>query len=406
MAKFFTSSTCPKFLVIDFETVLNGVGSLDFWHPGFRAASMAASWRDGDAIRSLFFEGEDAILQFLGEAEIYGIGAVVHNMGFELGVLSCRFPSIRSLAWLADTMRMVQCWDNGGDAYLARAPSLDDLEESGVDDADDGDTWIGGLGLANATQRILGRPDHKAEAYAYLRALGVKAGQEGKNLNRLPRDILERYNVADTEETLRLYEHLVAQFEKIGYDWRLDHSLYMSSVRFIVGAQIKGVRVDRERLDVYRREVAGEIAAIEADFRGRFMGPIAAVERERLLDAIRQRKTLRGRKGFIRRYRDGARPAAGEVQFNVGSNQQLARLFMGELGIQPRFFAAKGAPSFKSSVLDQWGEGGAALKTRRKRMIVLKQAEALYELSAVDGRWHVPLKACGTSTGRMSGGQA
>jgi DNA polymerase I-like protein with 3'-5' exonuclease and polymerase domains len=92
------------------------------------------------------------------------------------------------------------------------------------------------------------------------------------------------------------------------------------------------------------------------------------------------------------------------VRFNVGSNKQLEMLFCGELGMVAQFKTEKDSPSFKSCFLHQWGDGGTILAKRRKRLLVLKQAQALYELSAYDGRWHMDLKACGTATGRFAGG--
>lgn len=398
----------PPFVVIDFETELDGVGSTDFWHPGFRVVSMAASWLAADgAVTSEFIEGENACFYFLERLAREQLPLVAHNVQFEMGVARCRFPELR-LPWVADTMRLVQCHDNGGpDAFIDVPASLDDELDAAERGEEGGDEreYIGGLGLAVAVRRVLGEADsHKAEAYQWLRASGVKKGQEGKHLGRLPVDLLRRYNIGDTEATLRLYRFLLDRFAAIGYDWRLDHHLYFSSVRRLVDAKIRGVAVDRESLQAYAETVRVEIAEIGETFRRRYAAEVAAVERRRLLDEVRERKTLRGRKGFLRRYRGGAAAAVKAVRFNVGSNLQLAALFVDHLGMEPKFRTDKGAPSFRSAVLDQWGEGGGLLKKRRKRLLVLKQAESLLELSSVDGRWHLSLKACGTATGRFSGG--
>jgi DNA polymerase I-like protein with 3'-5' exonuclease and polymerase domains len=290
-----------------------------------------------------------------------------------------------------------------------RSPrSLDeqlDRLEAGEEYEEEELRWIGGLGLANAVQRILNLPDHKEEAHQWLRLNVAEArGKLGKYLGRLPRALLERYNVGDTEATLRLYAFLVGHFARLGYDWRLDHTLYFSTVRSVVAAKIRGVRVDREALATYAKQVGREIEEISGSFSARFAVEICAVERGRLLKQIRKRKTLRGRKQFVRRYRMGSGSAVEDVRFNVGSNNQLAALFVSTLGMEPKFKTDKGAPSFRSAVLSQWGSGGEVLKTRRKRMLVLKQAEALLELSAVDGRWHVEIKVAATSTGRLAGG--
>ena len=92
------------------------------------------------------------------------------------------------------------------------------------------------------------------------------------------------------------------------------------------------------------------------------------------------------------------------VRFNVGSNHQLRMIFVDILKMVPKFLTDKGSPSFKSPALPQWGEGGMLLGKRRKRLLVLKQATNLLILSGYDGRFHLDLKACGTSTGRYAGG--
>lgn len=410
-----TTDFLPNYIVIDYETELDGRGSIEFWHPRFRVVSAAFSWFTHDgSIKSEYVETENGVFYFLERAVRCGVPLVAHNVPFEMGVTACRFPEIfRQCVWHADTMRLVQVYDNGGDAFAAALPpsldeQLDRLECGENDEGNDDDEvkWIGGLGLSNAVQRVLSRPDHKAEAYAWIRenVPECRGNKEGSFLNRLPSDILERYNVGDTEETLRLYAFLIDHFASIGYDWRLDHGLYLSSAHNLVDAQIRGVRIDREALANYAAAVEKEIEDIARAFIAHFAEPIRVVERQRCLDEVRKRKTLRGRKTFLMRLRMGASTATRAVAFNVGSNKQLGALFVDALGMEPKFRTDKGAPSFRSAVLSQWGEGGEMLRTRRKRLLVFKQAQSLLALSAEDGRWHLSLKACGTATGRFSGG--
>lgn len=395
----------PPFIVLDYETVDDSGPSTEFWREDFRVISMAASWigRDG-SVKSDFMRGECAVEHFLRRT--CGIPLVAHNIQFELGVSLCRFPEVQ-LAWAIDTMRLVQVFDNGGDKFAIETPlSIDDQLDAleGAHDDDAKPKGIAGLGLSKSVRRVLNERDHKERAYRWLRnnVAECKAGREGQFLDRLPPDELRAYNVGDTEACLKLFVHLVDYFSKIGYDYRLDHALYLSSVRRLVDAKIRGTRVERSKLEEYRRDVAREIEEIATEFRKRFVNEIATVERDRLLDQIKKRKTLRGKRGYFRRFRLGE--CAKDVAFNVGSNLQLQALFCDVLGIQPKFQTAKGAPSFRSAVLSQWGDGGEMLKKRRKRLLVLKQVESLLELSKVDGRFHVDLKACGTATGRFAGG--
>jgi DNA polymerase I-like protein with 3'-5' exonuclease and polymerase domains len=129
------------------------------------------------------------------------------------------------------------------------------------------------------------------------------------------------------------------------------------------------------------------------------------VERSKLLKRIQKLKTLKGRKKYLKRLRGSPELHADEIAFNVGSNAQLAELFVTVLGIVPKFFSATGQPSLRSVMLHQFGEGGTMLAKRRKRILVQKQVQSLYELTEFTGRWHLDLRAAGTSTGRFSGGK-
>lgn len=410
---------------IDFETVVGDRGSTEFYRRDFRVTSMAVTILDTatGAIRSSFYEGEDAcrnqLIALINSEHEFEF--VAHNMQFELGVVRCRFPELYDLMiWHADTMRLVQQYDNGGDKFAVEMPlSLDDQLDAALNISDDGDTkpkkkkknkpkTIAGLGLKVAVRRILKEPlSHKEEAHEWLRSNveGCRSGNEGSFLNKLPPELLRRYNIGDTESSVRLYQFITREFTRIGFDWRFDHELFLRSVRQIVDAKIRGVPVDREGLNAYRLVVEAEIETIRKTFKDRFTNEIAAVERGRLLDAVRKRKTLRGRKSFVRRYRMGIDTAVADVRFNPGSNKQLAALFVGELGLPVKFTTNKGAPSFKSALLGQWGDGGEILKAQRRRLLVFKQVEALLALTAYDGRWHQDLKACGTATSRYSGGE-
>lgn len=402
-------------LVIDYETgVINEDGSItastDAYYENFRVLSCAASWFEGDEIKSIFLQGESAVREYLKTIPS-DKKLVAHNLQFEVMVTLCRFPELTNLNWYADTMRLVQNYDNGGQNEFItiiteddQLDGLDDDEEPGPD-AEVKRVSITGLGLSKSLKRIMNVEDHKKEAYDWLKANGVKKGKEGESLHLLPDDILERYNIGDTENTLRLYQFLVEYFAVMEFDWTFDHRLFVSTLNKVVRATIVGVPVDRESLKVYIDKVAAEIKTITDDFTSRLTEPIKKVERARKLAEVRKRKTMRGRKNYLKRLKAKPEVYEKDVKFNVGSNKQLADLFVGVLKMQAKFVTEKGNPSFKSSALGQWGESGELLKTRRKRMLVLKQSESLYNLSAKDGVWHCTLKIASTKTGRMAGGQ-
>lgn len=397
-----------QFICVDFETLEiladgSTVASTEAYRENFRVSSCAFSWynEQGD-IESKFVIGEPAVRTELQKLSLSKAQLVAHNVQFEIMVSICRFPDV-DLNWYADTMRLVQNWDNGGDKFAFEY--INQGEESDEKPAKKEST--AGLGLVKSLKRIFGDSyeSHKQEAYEWLNqnVPGCKKGKEGKYLDQLPAPLMEAYNIADTENTLKLFTFLTDEFAKLDYDWTFDHRLYLSSVRQIVEAKIRGVKVDRIKLQQNIETLKQEIKQIEADFLTRFSKDIQLVERARLLGYIRQPKTDKGRKRRLSNALHDRDIWNREIQFNSGSNKQLEELFVKVIGIQPKFFTAKGSPSFKSSMLDQWGEGGKMLKKRRKRLIVLAQCEALLELSEYDGRWHISLRAAGTQTGRFIG---
>lgn len=409
----------PAYVLIDFETSENGKGSTEFYRAIFQVDSMAASWCGEDgAVRSLYFEGENGIRTFLERLSREGIPVVAHNTQFEMGVMACRFPQIQ-LLWSIDTMRLVQVYDNGGDKFAVELPPSYDDELGAFLDAEgeDGEEpkkkkksakpkSIAGLGLVKACKRILNLPNHKEEAHAWIRENipESRKGTEGRFLSKLPIDIARRYNVGDTEAALKLCKFLLDYFKSINYDWTFDHRLYFNSVKLLVEAKIRGVLVERSRLGGYRNVVEAEIEGMGVAFRRAFEKEIALCERDRLRKRLAKLRTLRGQKRYLGRYRSGRGKELEEIGFNVGSNQQLQALFVDRMRIEPKFLTKKGAPAFRSSCLGQWGDGGLMLAKRRKRLLVLKQCEALLALSEHTGRWHIDLRACGTATGRYSGG--
>lgn len=414
----------PPYIVFDYETgevQANGttVASTEAYRRNFRVLSCAFGWLDATGnFASRYFKGEHDVGEFLARIAEQQIPLVAHNIQFEKLVTKCRYPELYDkLIWHADTMRLVQNYDNGGPDVFIQEQIYTDLDEM-ILALEDGEQVVktvslSGLGLAKASRRILNLEDHKKEAYDWIRTNvpeWSKGKKEGQFLDRLPDDVLERYNVADVEVTLKLYEFITKKFAVEGFDWTLDHDLFLGTAELVVDSKIRGVPVNRKALASYIIDVQNEFDRIGVQFLDRFAEPIKEVERLKLLKRIRKLKKLKGRKNYVKKYRAGHVKALEEIKFNPGSNGQLEMLFCGVLGIEPKFRTKeskkfpKGQPAFKSAVLSQWGDGGEILLKRRKRLIVLKQAMALYALSDYDDRWHLDVKLAAAATGRASGG--
>jgi hypothetical protein len=395
-------------VAVDWETAelqLDGtyVASTEAYRPNFRVTSAAWTWEEDGKLKSKYLEGED---QIRAEMQLWiarNARFLCFNVTFEGLVSRCRFPDL-NIVWEIDAMRLCQVMDNGGGSDDFVLIEEEDILAPG-DKPKIKRSPTEGLGLVKCVQRILGdTSDHKKEAYEYIMAqVNCKYKQCGSYLHLLPSDIMARYNCADTENTYRLYKFIVDHFRYIKYDWTFDHNLYMLSANKIIGGKIRGINIDRPRLAVYIQTVTAEIEAIGVQFRQEFAAPIAAIEADRLTEYIAGVKTDKGRAKRLAKFEAGDPKAVKEVAFNPGSNSQLAILFVDKLGIEPKFFSEKGAPSFKSAMLNQWGRGGEILRTRRKRGIVLKHSEALYKLSEITGKFHPSLRTAGTKTGRYVG---
>lgn len=405
-------------VIIDFETATiddlgNTKASIEAWRSDFRVISAAASYRDQrNNIISEFVEGEVNVRKLL--LRYTDVPLVAHNIQFEKLVSKCRFPDIYPyMDWKIDTMRLAQVYDNGGREDEFRWV-LDDKGDVIYDNepAEEFDFLkykrekLAGLGLVKCSQRILHHKEsHKEKAHAWLREnLKVKKGKEGANLDKLPYELLKEYNEADTEVTLKLYEFITAYFKSINYDWVFDHTLYLNTVDLVVDAQITGVPIYRELLEKSILQLQQEIKEIEDVFKEKFKEEIKRIEETRIEDYIKKVKTEKSQAKRRTRILERDPKAIKAVQFNVGSNLQLRQLFIGALSISPKFYTIKGNPSFKSTVLGQWGLGGLMLQKRRKLLIIFQQCEALYNLSEPDGLWHLNLRVASTTTGRLSGG--
>ena len=403
-------------LALDYESVEllpdgSTVASADFWKPTFRVTSCAFTWYDTLGLKqSLFIKGEAEVGVELAKHQDKRI--LVFNQQFEEGVTTCRYPHIK-LNFYCDVMRLAQLYDNGGgfdsfDMVLIEEEVRPEITEDGTEATPEYKKIpLAGFGLSKCSRRIIGSTeDHKAEAHNWLyeNVPECKKGKAGKFLDRLPDDIMERYNIADTETTLDLYEFITTQFAIQEFNWSTDHVLYQASVRNIVGSEIRGIPVNRGGLAEFATTTVTEIENIGAKFRTDYGESITIVERNRAAKWIVAPKTKRGRRARLAKYRADTNAAMlTATKFNPGSNKQLAELFRGVLKFEPVFFTPKGAASFKSAHLHQWGDGGSLLLTRRKRLLVQKQAEAILKQSEFDGRLHIRLKAVGTRTGRFAG---
>jgi hypothetical protein len=392
---------------VDIETSCNGLAEFRYWRPGFKIDSIACSWRTKTGeIQSWFSntpQGVDSMIRRLAEL---GIPILVHNLAFELGVFTKIYPELE-FNWAADTMRLAQLDDNSGGNKFERfeIKTADDIMDELLE-AEEPETQVrrSGLGLVACTSRYLptANQNHKSVAHKWLEDNhGIKSNH-GNSLHLLPYEEMKQYNIADTETTLLLYEQLTEILAMKGCDWSKDWALYVNRVKLMCNAYIRGLKIDREALKAEIYKVDAEVKEVLREF----------------LDA-----TVDSRRVWAAKFpgKVKSRPTKPD-EFNIGSNQQLGRLFIDCMGVvggrttktgldkveskelTPSEAAIK-YPSFASKHLATWGPLGEILYKRRKLLLVLQQMLGVFLGSQEDGRLHPEVRASGTMTNRVAGGR-
>ena len=395
----------PKLIAFDFETT-----GLNYWEPDFRVLSAAFAWfREDGSIGTRYLEGEDEVAEQIAIIKDNGIQLIAHNAAYEYGCMKYRTGYSHTLA--VDTMRLVQCYDNGGSKAKLQGPmSLED-EMAMLE----GTLKVSsGLGLEASVSRILPKEfhNHKEPYYKWLRDNGVKKGQEGANLQQLPPEMLEAYNTMDAIVTLLLHKEITDRFAAEGFDWTFDHKLHFDAIKRIVAAKATGIKVDRKQLGIAIFDIEDEILRTKMKFTNEFRKPIGELVDARHEAWINQPKTVRGKQSRA------SQPIPDIVLFNSGSTTQLKELFIDKLGHEPKFWTKESKarkdnpdrkafvpqPSMRAAHLPSYGLGGELLQNVKKRQLVSMQMLKLLGKSEKDGRWHVDLNPCGTKTGRYTGG--
>jgi len=390
-----------RYIAIDFETT-----GLNYYSPDFRVLSIAMSWlNDEGELKNIFVEGYSNIYAALRILQTKDTQWVVHNLTFELGVLTSWFPDI-AFPRMWDTMRLCQVGDAGEfqKKYESRYQGIP----------------RDGLSLENCCSRWLpaDRHHHKQTAHNFLiENRGIDPKDCGKNIHLLPPQQLREYNVADTDNTLLLFNSLIKQFDREGYKgWELDHQLYRGRCQQLVRAFIHGVKVDAEKVSGCVQKMSGKLVEMVDKF--------TEINKTAILSVVKIKqqayiddptiKTERGRQLRVTNIETKAEFSDSDKinGFSITSPKDLLLLFSSVMGITPPFYTKPdksgnggGNPSFAKAHMKAWHPSGEILENRGTYGIVKKQAENLGQLSAGDGRWHLEMRATGTKTGRLSGGR-
>lgn len=352
-------------VALDFET-----SGLDWYRHDFEVRSMAIAWKTTSGVlKTDFVTTYDEIKEVL--QQLHGVTLLVWNASFETAIL--RYIFGMEFEWI-DVQRLRQL----------RAP----IDVMGFRDSS----------LKGATRYWLpGMSNYETEIYSWLKQKypKLKKRELGAYLSEAPEHILENYNKQDVIATYRLYDSFCEHFNEKKFDWKPDHILYKIIVDFVVDAKKEGIKIDSEQMKQCINDIDTEIIDMDIKFTEKFADNILAVR-----EKLRQKAQSKYKKKIV----------TDLPVFNTGSKDHLQMLFMGELGLQPQYKTKpskrfpEGKPSFKSTHLGTWGEGGKILEKRGKRLIVKNQAKGLIEKAEYDGYYHPDVKVAGaTRTGRLSG---
>lgn len=351
---------------VDFETGSeNGHGGLEWWKPDFQVKSAAFAWRDDQGkLKSLFVDDQEEMRERIADLKNHEV--LVYNASFDVSIVRKWFPEAWPLTYV-DVMRLRQ---------------QRELVDKSV-----------GYGLKNAVKshiRHLAGYEEPIKAWIRENVPEARKGKEGQHYCKAPREMLASYNVKDAEAALILFEMFCRYFERIEFDWTPDHEIYCEQVNQLYGATVHGIQIDKDRLRKFIEDSTEEVAKIDERFNTE-LAPYIAEARE----ILRQKEQSKFKKKVVTEL----------PPFNITSKPQLKLLFVDIMGIEPLMTTAKGAPSFRSEHIAQFGEGGKILARRGKRLLLRAQAKGLLKKAEEesDGRYHPILKIVGTKSGRLAG---
>ena len=112
-------------VAIDYETSDSRGASFQYFRKDFKIFSLSCCWRNASGeIVYWFGTRSDAIAQKLAQLARDRVLIVAHNLPYEMGCTTNCYPHIK-LNWHADTMRLTQLRDGGGEEFGTPQLTLD-----------------------------------------------------------------------------------------------------------------------------------------------------------------------------------------------------------------------------------------------------------------------------------------
>jgi len=364
-----------KLLVLDYESHFDW--GLEIWHPEFRLISADFLYINGERTATKFTSDLSLMKQYIQFCMDNGYKILVYNASYEFAVTLKMF-GIDISSSMIDVMRL---------HYIVTKSNV--------------------LSLSGAVEEYFNIPDYKDKYHQYLINNGIaKNKKEAKGkVGELPLDLLAEYNRADTEYTLKVYYHCVAELAKIGFNWHNDMFLYTRDVRRNCISWLKGIQFNREEAAVNLQKLKEEHQATLNTFFENYKEELIQTELLMAQAFIESdylaRKTKAKNPEKIQK-KELNEDIIKKFKFNLNSTSHLAVLFVDILHITPKILTKGGAPSFSIDFISQWGDGGKILGKAASYKKPINELTSLLEHSSVDGRVHLFIRPGGTITGRGS----
>ncbi len=272
-----------------------------------------------------------------------------------------------------------------------------------------GQSWS----LNYACLELLQWPAYWKPLDAWLKANKLTKGDMCKG----PWDIVGHYNGLDTAATLEIALRLKEVYDTFPGLLRYHQEEVLNMTRWMVVAQVKGIKINTEQLERFKTQTAAELATALARFLEHpDVAPHVVAYNRAVLDKYMLPKAQGGGRpdkthklngeptAHYQRWRDRVPEVEATNYFNTNSPQQLAWLFYDCIKAKVEVYTDTGAPSTDKKALRLLGRVGGLLLEYREVNTLMKFLMSLTN-SLRDGRVHLANKYPGTITGRAASGQ-
>jgi len=283
----------------------------------------------------------------------------------------------------------------------------------------------------------------EVDAWTWVESIQRFAKADKAEMWRAPAEILGKYCALDSISTMLLYKEVLwPAIQRFPVLQEHLEVYVIELIRQVIRQQLRGFRVDREKLAQYRERREQELADLKKQFHER--PDVSPFVQERWRQLLENAKAAEPAQFLVQRWpkepkkfkkngevsaswtnwerKTAEMTAAGpdisknwlkwkekvdaltvEDAFNIGSGPQLRALLYDFLGFPVEEVTDSGEPAVDGNALQGMGDVGKALDGISEVAKELTYVSKALEVSERDGCIHPQFRVPGTLTGRMSG---